>query len=602
MLQIYLYGPRENGFLDLPPNTRLDMESIAEMFDEQLAIGEYNIPLDIPWTETNLRLTGYANRPQNQANGGQYQFVADVYDNGFPEIQRGKFTILGTRGSFSPGSGTMSITVSGAKGVFGNTVRSKKLKDLQLGGTITFTETSSREFATNVMKGMYPQYSYIRFAPVCRRNYIDVDRPDHDGEFLVGDRVNYLVYTGAAPDGWEFGRPDPSNATIAIAEGNALFKDFRTIPFFSLKYVFRKCFEEFGYSISGTIMNTSVFDDVCLDNNFSIENYGGNYDLNRTIIPANHMPDTGIRDFIIAVCQWLNVYPVFSGQKVELKQRTGTLNGTRLFDITPYVRDSFEAEREAEEVKKSVNFGYASDGTDNAMGDAIKDLIGKTIVATVMTLGELATLDIGRPLTTNDIALVMNENMYFQVADSTGSPILWDAYSDALQPVISDAEQETTELPLAPLTTQVELNSTTQLYMNMLACCIDQRGSYSNNKGIRVKHDFGLRTMYISLRSAGSYTVPGSYYHHLDENGDQIQPYSLALDGEFGIVKNFHKEWALKRSRGLIIKTSIKCNSAVLSEIKKADKLIIQDVQYLLYQIERTIPLDEFIDLQLLPL
>lgn len=602
MLQIYLYGPRQSGFIDLPPNARLNMEAVAEIFDEQLAIGEYNIPLDIPWTETNLRLTGFAHKPQKQASGGQYKFVCDVYDNGFPEIQRGKFTILTTRGSFSPGSGSMSITVSGSKGVYGNTIQNKKLRDLTMGGPITFTETSSREFATNHMKGQYPQYNYLSFAPVARRNYFDTERADYDNEFLVGDRVNFLVYTGAPPLGWEFGRPDPANATQVINAGDPLYIDYRTIPFFSLKYIFKECFRQFGYMLSGTIINTTAFDDVYLDNNYSIEEYAGNYDVNRTITPANHVPDITIRDFIIQFCQWLNVYPIFIGQNVELRWRAATLKGSRLYDITPYITDNFETEREDETVKQAVNYAYATDGSDNAMSDNIKDLTGKTVVATVLGFGELGTLNIGRTLTTNDIALVINENLYYQVADATSTPLKWDAYGDALQPIISDAEQPTNELPFAPLTTHTELNSGLALYINMGNLLIDQRGSYANNKGIRIRNSFGIRTMYISQLPIGSYTVPVSYYKHLNELSQQIQPYSLALHGEYGIIKNFHEDWAKKRSSGLILKTTLRCNSAVLDEIRKADKLIIEEVQYLLYQLERTIPFTDYADIQLIPL
>lgn len=602
MLQIFLYGPRESGFLELSPGTSLDMESLSELFDEQLTIGEYSIPMEFPWTEYNLRLTGFAHRPQNGKQPTPY-FECDVYDSGFPEIQKGKFTILGSKGSFTPGKGTFNATISGTKGVFGSAIRNKKLKDLALGGTIVFTEDSSRQFATSVMKGLYPQYTYIAFAPVARLDYFDTDRADYSGEFLVRDRVNNLMLTGAPPDGWVLGRPDPDNATTEITQGNALFKDYRTVPFFQLKHVLKACFEEFGFKLSGTFFNTTAFDDVYLDNNYSIEEYAVNYDINRRIIPSNHMPDITVRDFIISVCAWLNMYLRFSGgNQIELRYRTATLQGTRVFDCTEYVENLFELTRSTEDTEQPLNFAYQTDSLDSQQSDSIKNLTGKTVVATVNSAAELATLDIGRPLTTNDLALVMNEGIYYQVADATGSPIVWDAYATALQPIVIDDKANTLDIPLCPLVQYITFSEGAGKYLNEGCLAIRQKGSYINNKGIRVNNPFGLRTLYISKKPWAAYEVPASYYHHLDENSVQIQPYSLMLDGEFGIVKNFHQQWANAKRNSGTIKTTLQAPSSVLAEIRKADRLIVADVQYLLLRLERPIPFANRASIELLPL
>lgn len=602
MLQIFIYGPRESGFLELAPGTRLEMESLSELFDEQLTIGEYSIPMEFPWTEYNLRLTGFAHRPQNGKQATPY-FECDVYDRGFPEIQRGKFTILGSKGSFTPGKGSFNATISGAKGVFGSAIRNKKLKDLVLGGTIFFTEDSSRQFATNLMQGWYPQYNYIAFAPVARINYFDTERTDYNGEFLVKDKVNNIMFTGAAPTGWIFGRPNPDDVDTEITQGNTLFKDFRTVPFFQLKSVLKACIEEFGFKLSGTFFNTSAFDDVYLDNNYSIEEYVSNYDINRRIIPSNHMPDVSVRDFIIAVCGWLNMYLRFSGgNQIELRYRQATLKGTRIFDCTEYVENMFELTRSTDDTEQPQNFAYQSDSYDSQQSDSIKNLTGKTVVATVNNVSELGTIDIGRTLTTDDLALVMNEGIFYQVADATVSPFVWDAYATALQPIVIDDKANTFEIPLCPLVQHITLDAVEGIYINEGCLAISQKGSYSNNKGIRINNPFGLRTLYISKKTSGDYLIPSSYYHHLDEDGNKIQDYSLMLSGEFGIVKNFHQQWAnAKRSSGTI-KTTIQAPSSVLAEIRKADRLIVVDVQYLLLRLERPIPYTDRANVELLPL
>ena len=161
-LQIYIYGPSENGFLDTAPDTFLQVETLADIFDENLSIGEYTLPVSFPWTDHNRRLLGFAERIVNGAAKVNY-LRCDVYDRGYPEILNGKLTILEKVGNFSYKKGSFSASIAGSKGMFGTQIKYKYLNSLALGGDIVWQNLESRDFATAVMKGQYPQYPYLSF-------------------------------------------------------------------------------------------------------------------------------------------------------------------------------------------------------------------------------------------------------------------------------------------------------------------------------------------------------------------------------------------------------------------------------------------------------
>lgn len=165
MLQIYISGPLESGFLDIDPGTVLSMESVADIFDEDLSTGEFSLPGKAPWTGNNKKLLGFAERFQNLVTPVR-DFKCAVFDSGYPELPAGKFSIIGKTGNFSYTKGSFDFTITGTKGLFGSQIKNKKVNDLQLGGKITWADIDSRHFAEAFMKGSYQQYNYLAFVPV----------------------------------------------------------------------------------------------------------------------------------------------------------------------------------------------------------------------------------------------------------------------------------------------------------------------------------------------------------------------------------------------------------------------------------------------------
>ena len=164
MLSIQITSGNYPGFLELPLGVSLQLESYAEAFQEEEGESEFTIPLDVPWTETNRRRLGFAERLENFNQAPNY-YTCVVYDHGFPEMVGAKLTIINKAGKFNYRDGKFSISVSGTKGLFGSAIKNKKLGDFTYGDVGFFFPAGmdSRQFAYWHYTTGYAQYPAIRF-------------------------------------------------------------------------------------------------------------------------------------------------------------------------------------------------------------------------------------------------------------------------------------------------------------------------------------------------------------------------------------------------------------------------------------------------------
>lgn len=592
MLQIYLYGPTQQGWLDLNQNSELEIEEYAEPFDEDLSTGTFSLPTDLPWTDNNCRLFGFSERLENFSKMPK-QFKCDVYDDGFPEMISAQLTILEKNGAFSYSTGSFSTSIAGTKGLFGTLVKNKKLTDLKLGGLINFPGKDSREFAYDVMTGVELNYPYISFAPVAIEGFLQTDRPDYTTEFLARDTVNTVVINNTGT-GWVFGRPTAADPTIAAPSGDAEYVDYRTVPFFNLKYVLKKVFEENNFRVSGALVDGTDFDDLYIFNNYAIEYYlvsPSFADINHFINPANHMPDISIADFLRGLFALFNVYPTFvNAQEVKLIYRKTLLSGMQIKSLNEVVDKIFNSSFENSEPEDGYTLDYGWDSSDQYYSDRVKDLTDKTYIGSVRTFADLQTLNPGRALTTNDYAYVEADNLYYLVANSLSTPKLWDAYAERLDKYIVGKGERTVDINISTLATYVEFVEADALYERRPYVGTRQPGSYTNNKKTLVKNAFGLRIFYIKVYPLLSSFFPFSFSHNRDKDGNIIEPYSLAWDGEYGLAKNFHNGWQAARSNAQIVKTNVRADHKILSEVQAATAMEIDNILYLPYKTERSIP------------
>lgn len=603
MLQIYLYGVGESGFLDLNPGSVLDMENLSDIFDEDLSTGDFSLPIDIPWTPKNRRLMGFAERLENFRERVK-NWKIDVWDSNWPEITGAQLTILDKSGLFSYKRGKFSATVSGSKGLFGGLIKNKSLKSLDLGGKIIYTK-ASRDFATDVMKGLHPELDgRMAFAPVAIEGYFDTSRNDFLNEFLARDTVNTVIVTGSGVDDWVFGRPDAAAPTVPVSDLVKEYSDYKTVPFFSLKYVLKKVFEEHGFIVGDAagsgFLSSPDFDDLYLFNNFGVEEYypvlfPQYQDYTRTITPGNHVPDMLIKDFLKGVFAFFNVFAVFSGNKVFLRFRKEVLTNRKVLALTEFCNPEFESTIEnASQETTGYKLDYSWDSNDGLPGDRVKDLASKTLVATVKTKSDLAGITgytIGRNLTTDDVVLVLAENLYYNVADATfWGAIKWEVFSERLEPYTYGSGERTVDIGMSTLCSYVELNPTTALLEKQPYVGCRQQGSYISFEHNKITTPFGLRAFYIKKQLIGGVSIPTSFNHNLDSNGNKLVPYSLALNGVDGMAQNYHTGWQDLRERGEVVKTTIAANKRALNAMKQHNCYEVNGVIFLPYKTEPSVP------------
>lgn len=592
MLQIYVYGPKEEGWLDLNPGAQIELEENAEAFDEDLSTGTFTIPLDVPWTEHNRRLLNFAERPENFVRT-QKIFRCDVYNDGLAEMVYSQLTILEKNGAFNFSQGSFNCSIAGTKGLFGTLIKNKKITDLTLGGAITWEDDDSRTFAYKVATGIISNYPQLRFAPVAIEEFFQKDRPDFDDEFIAQDTVNTIV-VNETNTAWSFGRPLPTDPNTVVPQGVPEYCDYRTIPFFQVKFVLKKIFEENNFKVSGAIVDETYFDDLVIFNNYAIEYYllSPTYnDLNRQINPKNHVPDISIADFLRGLFALFNVFPSFqNATDVKLVYRESILTNRQIFSINNLVAKVFNANYEEGNDQDGYTLDYQWDNADQYYSDRVKEFEKKTFVGTVQFFSDLQNLDIDRPLTTDDYAFVESENLYYQVANSTVTPILWDAIGEELGKYVEGNGDRTPEIGISTLCTYVEYDPDDALFEKRLYAGTRQPGTYRNNRGTWVKNKFGFRVFFIKMGYTGYINIPVSGSHLIALENWRFVTYSLAWKGRFGLVEKFHKKWQQSRNNAQILKAQMQTDQSVYENLRKANCLEIESILTIPVKIERSIP------------
>lgn len=603
MIQIYVEGPHERGFLEIGEQTELAIESYADIFDEDFATSEVVLNCDFPWTDINRRILGFAERLENFNTRPDY-YICTLYEKNFPVLSKAKITILEKNGYYTYKKGSFSTSINGVKGIFGSRIKSKKLTDLTF-SKISWSTSSSRKFATDVMKGIYPEYSHIVFAPMLHEGFIQTDRKDYNNEFIAQDIINNVVITGGISQ-WVFGRPTSANTAIAAVSGTAEYVDYRTVPFIKLKWLLQQIFSQFGFTAVGDFFNTTDFDDVVVYNNYAIEVYSYTtfVDFNRSITLTNHLPDVKIVDFLKSIFSFFNLYPSFTSNTVVLYNRNKIIAQRNSYDVTNYVIDTFTSTFENDNYANKKGYTLKlNDTNDGYRSDWIKDIKNKTLVGSVNSYDDLSTFSISRSLTTDDIVYVEADNMYYVVADATSTPIVWDVYSQKFGDYVTGDGERNVDINAGIFLTALDYGNTTGVWYKQahLKCATRQPGSYINSVGITVKNNTGTYLMYAKKVSIGGINVPCTFTNNRDSDNNKIVPYSLAFYGTDGLAQ-LHNTWQDLRQKSEVVKTYLIADSKLLNDIEKYNLLLINNVTFLIYYINRPIPLQNTIEVKLVPL
>lgn len=471
-----------------------------------------------------------------------------------------------------------------------------------MGGTINWGNTSTRDFATALMRdGAFPEYNYIKFAPLAIQNFYDKDAKTYADEFLVLDQVNAMVDNGTT---WSFDRPYPNDLLTPVPELDAMYVNYLTVPFFQLKFVIKQIFAENGFNVTGTWFTDPAFDDLYIFNNYGVERYYPNdyRDLNREIAPGNHLPDLTIVDFLKATFNFLNLAPYFTDlQNVEIRYRQSALNNKKIFSLNKLVTDSFESTI-TDQDQDGYTLKYNWDSNDQYQSEWNKDISDKNLVATVTSKDQLANINIARQLTLLDIALVSSENLYYVVADGTVTPIVWEVYAEALQDFKSGNGDRSVDLGASTLCQYIQKDVESELNTRRNMLATGQQGSYKSVRGYDVKNDFGVRFFYVkNVPNEHGNIRPTTFNHNVSESNNMRETYSLAMGTKNGL-ETLHTQWQGVLNGKETIKTTILVDKKSQSEMERCNIYELMNVQFLPYKTNKKIPMDGLLEVELWPI
>lgn len=612
MLQILINGTTSNGFLQLNNEVQLSLESLHPAFDDDFTTGEFSIPFDLPWTDNNRVLLGFPERISNFSNVNNY-YTCTVFDNGVPIMQNAKLTILAKSGSLQYDKGYFSVSVSGTLGLFGASIKNKKLKEIQFDDDIIWDSMDSRAFAnyfTNRLEdGRESARDYLRFAPVVIENFIDKDRKDFTTQFLVNDCINNVIIKD--DNSWIFGRPKISNAKIPATTSDTEYKDYYTVPFFTVQYIVQKLFASYGYQIVGDFISDHRYYNLCLFNNKAIEQYDGisTTDFNRRITIKNHMPDILIADFLKALFGIFGIYMIFeSDNKVRLVYKNTLLKNKTIANLNEFLIDEFDTNYQDAQQQRGFTLDYNWSSSEGYHSDVVKsDADFTDILGTVKAKSELESFNpAGHTFTTDDVVFVEDENMYYRIANAQTTPKKWDCIAERLSAKIIGDGSDSLQYDISPLAQYVATNATTQLKEPKHYVAAKMKGSYTVNKNTIAENPYGLHLFFASVElitfSSPFISSPGSF------NKGWGMPYmtenkpSLAWDGYNGLYQNHHKEW-LQLIRNKETTTFTFMAGHKLDYLLQTNTIFeILGAQFIIKQINRDIPNSGTIKIQMVAL
>lgn len=592
------------GLLDLLPNTVLDIERPSEAFDDEFLNGEFSLPIEIPWTDNNKLVLGFSERLENFINDKTFTWLCDVTANGYPELSGASFNLLSKKGELNYSEGTFTANITSAKGKFGAIIKNKTLRDYNYGPKITWSNYSSREFATRHAKGEFPQLNYLSFAPVVIQEYFDTQK-NYYGEFLVYDTVNNIVPTGIGANDWQFGRPLSDNPDTPAAPGHVEYIDYRTIPFFNARFIIKQLLKEIGFAIMGTALESPLLNDLYIFNTRSIEqyNFGTKYDLNRKIVINKHLPNIPVADFLNKIFKFLNVYPTFpGGALIDLKDKSETIRIKNILDVTPFTLNSFTSDYLPEEERGGYTLDYEKDDDDQYWSEAVRDNIEeKTFVGQVFLKSQLDTIATSQPLTTDCIAYVEAENFYYIVSDATASPVKWSAYADRMHPLKYGNGNREVTIGAGTLATYMQLNEETGLYTRINKLASRQQGCYLNNKNQLIERPFSLRMFFIRPQTIAGNTYPVSFNHHTNSLGSTLTQASLALQipNSLGAM---HAYWQNHISNPETVGLELIASKKLMDNIAEHNLIMQNNVAMIPTQVKFSIPLSSTIEIKAKPI
>lgn len=591
-----------NVFLDLAPNLDAEIERNSPLFLIDSVFAEYSTPITFVYSDNNARELGwYFFEPTIRQ---RKKINVEVYDKGTYKCNA--TAVIESAGmnyrhkGASNAGGYLLIGVSD----FFQTIQTKKLTDLKLGGPRSIAFTTYEAF-----DGSNGWWQHLHLTWSAAPGVYDYVFPP----------IRNDVWTGSADDPFATGF---MNALDTASHSYAtLQKDKPVSPQVYVKFILECIFSESGWTADFTQLNDAQWEKLILFSAKSLpvsENTyvwnSGTLQFATTSTPVStltfslrdFMPDYTCAEFITALCMRYGWAPVISTTErkcsfVALKE---IKNGIAK-DWTQYAAAGTATQITVDE--KIFAFENVFEGNDNFPSEP--DFAGWTILPAVNEVSDLPSTS--SAIYDESLIFVYKENQYYKVGlNEDETQRIWVVFSDNIYNDIPGKEDATdtfttkcTTLPVYktllrtlhppggdvnyyayfPLCEQSKFEKfgiRTMLYHGMV-CEAEDDGNlgtmyYPYASSYRLRHDTGV----------AADLDWSNVYRHIDEDGN-----------DYGIINYWWQSWldiiyftedAVKKRFYLPLHETL--------QIKWNDIILDKNIPYLIKQIIEPLPYKGFIE------
>lgn len=416
-------GIKKSGeYLDLLPGTRIQRERNSPLFIDSSTgsdsiPGEVSYPFSLPLTDKNLRLLGY---PDNLPASKTLAHDIILEESGM-QLSGGKLIVEQvTSNLVKNNTGQLDGYILSNASEFWQRVRDKKLSDLTLGGTRTFTWAGYSTSTAGFWKHVHDTWNYNSSAD--------------------GDYVFYPAYCkqweSDTIDKW-LNRLEVYSGTVEIDRDNNVNT---LVPHPFLSYVLKQVFLEHGYAIEGDIFADTDFNQITLFSYRAV--YWAEAKINVGVLPAitgvpipltsvdlkvaEHVPpEISIGNFLVELQKFLPISFLINDNAKKCRVVwVNELSGSGAPSMTQHFNPSFSLSFEKDTASAAKVVGFTRSVDDEYPISVVRDEFN--FIGEVDTPSALPAPS-GRK--NGDVYFIRQYNRYYICGDN-GSVKFWGDLGD----------------------------------------------------------------------------------------------------------------------------------------------------------------------------
>lgn len=415
-----------NEFIDLPADVSLELERNNPFLSDDDIQGEFSLGLTIRYTEKNYRLLQY--QGNFYKNNQKYTVDAEIYDNRMFRYA-GSLVITQLQSNMNNVEETIwtgFFTIGSAS--FLQSIQDVLLQDVDFGGERVFNTTTSDP---NDGSGGFWQHVYQTIVP----NAFPYCFPMISNEGWPQSNLSSIKWMNLFAN------------TYAVNENG-----ISLCPAIYLSYILERIFANFGWKISGDILNDEGFKKIVIPsfqaidwNNYRVAGGGTIFPINpKPVVKfdlADHVPqDLTIGSFLVSIKNRMGWFFDFDSatKTAYLKGYQNIINAPAK-DWTKYVQSNYTSEYpDPPKVYSLVNNIDPNDGFP-----VLKEIDESTIIRANVVA------DLPAPTVANvdQIAFIFSENNYYQcslILNSDPDAYEWAFYAHNIGDYQQSPDADTT--------------------------------------------------------------------------------------------------------------------------------------------------------------